>query len=138
MILTRGAAFLMTAVATFLATVQPTAATGKINGSQADHRPLALVEQMKDSPLKERLLRCADAPIRKTLFSIGHRGAPLGFPEHTLEGYRAAAEMGAGIVECDVTFTSDKELVCRHALAGLLRGCRPQPWRRHVRLCQAR
>ena len=23
--------------------------------------------------------------------------------------------MGAGIVECDVTFTKDKELVCRHA-----------------------
>ena len=23
--------------------------------------------------------------------------------------------MGAGIVECDVTFTKDKQLVCRHA-----------------------
>jgi len=23
--------------------------------------------------------------------------------------------MGAGIVECDVTFTKDKELICRHA-----------------------
>jgi glycerophosphoryl diester phosphodiesterase len=27
--------------------------------------------------------------------------------------------MGAGIVECDVTFTSDKELVCRHSQADL-------------------
>ena len=37
------------------------------------------------------------------------------FPEHTVESYTAAARMGAGIVECDVTFTKDKELVCRHA-----------------------
>ena len=37
------------------------------------------------------------------------------FPEHTVESNRAAAGMGAGILECDVTFTSDKELVCRHA-----------------------
>jgi glycerophosphoryl diester phosphodiesterase len=39
----------------------------------------------------------------------------LQFPEHTRESYEAAARMGAGIVECDVTFTKDKELVCRHA-----------------------
>ena len=25
------------------------------------------------------------------------------------------AQMGAGVLECDVTFTKDKELVCRHA-----------------------
>jgi glycerophosphoryl diester phosphodiesterase len=37
------------------------------------------------------------------------------FPEHTKESYEAAVRMGAGIVECDVTFTKDKELVCRHA-----------------------
>merc|ERR1739841_313762 len=27
--------------------------------------------------------------------------------------------MGAGIVECDVTFTNDKELVCRHSQCDL-------------------
>jgi glycerophosphoryl diester phosphodiesterase len=37
------------------------------------------------------------------------------FPEHTRESYEAAAKMGAGVLECDVTFTKDKELVCRHA-----------------------
>jgi glycerophosphoryl diester phosphodiesterase len=47
-------------------------------------------------------------------WSIGHRGASLHFPEHTKEGYTAAADMGAGIIECDVTFTKDQELVCRH------------------------
>lgn len=47
-------------------------------------------------------------------FSIGHRGACLQFPEHTLESYKASAVQGAGVIECDVTFTKDKQLVCRH------------------------
>ncbi|CRK76093.1 hypothetical protein NIG5292_02150 [Nereida ignava] len=29
-------------------------------------------------------------------FSIGHRGAPMQFPEHTVESNRAAALMGGG------------------------------------------
>ena len=41
------------------------------------------------------------------------------FPEHTKESYEAAAKMGAGIVECDVTFTKDRELVCRHSQCDL-------------------
>ena len=87
-------------------------------------RPFFLVDQMKDSPLKEKLLTCAaeieeGKPVAKSLFSIGHRGAPLQFPEHTVESYKAAARMGAGILECDVTFTKDKELVCRHSQSDL-------------------
>lgn len=78
-------------------------------------RPLYLVDQMEPSPLKDKLLSCAADPVKRTDFSIGHRGAPLQFPEHTVESYVAAARMGAGILECDVTFTSDKQLVCRHA-----------------------
>lgn len=78
-------------------------------------RPLALVDAMSDGPLKSRLLACAGDPVRKTDFSIGHRGAALQFPEHSVQSYRAAARMGAGIVECDVTFTKDHALVCRHA-----------------------
>ncbi|MBL8259343.1 MAG: glycerophosphodiester phosphodiesterase [Candidatus Competibacteraceae bacterium] len=70
---------------------------------------------MENGPLKQRLLACANLPFRRTDFSIGHRGACMQFPEHTKESYEAAAHMGAGIVECDVTFTKDKELVCRHA-----------------------
>jgi glycerophosphoryl diester phosphodiesterase len=34
------------------------------------------------------------------------------YPEHTIESYKAAALMGAGIIECDVTFTKDLELIC--------------------------
>jgi glycerophosphoryl diester phosphodiesterase len=82
---------------------------------QVGPRPYYLVEQLADGPLKSRLQSCADKPLRKTDFSIGHRGAALQFPEHTTESYEAAARMGAGIVECDVTFTKDRELVCRHA-----------------------
>ena len=78
-------------------------------------RPSFLIDKMEEGPLKDRLMACSAKPVERTLFSIGHRGAPLQFPEHTRESYMAAAKMGAGIIECDVTFTSDKQLVCRHA-----------------------
>ena len=82
---------------------------------QVGPRPYYLIDQLADGPLKSRLQACAAKPLRRTDFSIGHRGAALQFPEHTKESYEAAARMGAGIVECDVTFTKDRELVCRHA-----------------------
>ena len=88
---------------------------------QLGPRPFYLVERMDDSALKRRLQACA-REIREyqpTDFSIGHRGAPLQFPEHTRESYEAAARMGAGMLECDVTFTGDKALVCRHAQCDL-------------------
>ena len=78
-------------------------------------RPAFLIDAMPESALKSKLAACSDVePIRST-FSIGHRGAAMMFPEHTEQSYRAAARMGAGILECDVTFTADKQLVCRHA-----------------------
>lgn len=82
-------------------------------------RPFFLVDDMDQSPLKNTLSQCEKGPFKTTDFSIGHRGAPLQFPEHTEESYRAAATMGAGILECDVTFTNDKELVCRHSQCDL-------------------
>ena len=78
-------------------------------------RPFYLVNDMDDSPLKDELLACKGQTPSKTDFSIAHRGAPLQFPEHTYDGYVASAQMGAGILECDVAFTNDGELVCRHA-----------------------
>ena len=86
---------------------------------QLGPRPFFLVNDMDDSALKEKLASCEKGPFKKTSFSIGHRGAGLQFPEHTKESYMAAAKMGAGIVECDVTFTRDKELVCRHSQCDL-------------------
>ena len=82
---------------------------------QLGPRPFYLVEGMDEGKLKDRLLQCKDGPFYRSDFSIGHRGAALQFPEHTKEAYEAGARMGAGIVECDVTFTKDGELVCRHA-----------------------
>ena len=83
---------------------------------QLGPRPFFLVDDMADSPLKNQLKQCAQrGNFTPRDWSIGHRGAALQFPEHTVESYTAAARMGAGIVECDVTFTKDKELVCRHA-----------------------
>ncbi len=86
-----------------------------ITNIQLGPRPFFLVSDMAESPLKAKLQSCSNGPFQKTHFSIGHRGAPLMFPEHTKESYEAAARMGAGILECDVTFTKDKQLVCRHA-----------------------
>jgi len=81
---------------------------------QLGPRPFYLIQGMDPSPLKSRLLKCQNGPFRRTGFSIAHRGAPLQFPEHTQEAYEAGARMGAGVVECDVTFTKDGQLVCRH------------------------
>lgn len=78
-------------------------------------RAAFLVDEMAPGRLKQRLQACLGREQRRTDFSIGHRGAPLQFPEHTRESYLAAWRMGAGILECDVTFTKDKALVCRHS-----------------------
>ena len=81
---------------------------------QLGPRPFYLVEGMGEGKLKDRLMQCRNGPFYQSDFSIGHRGAALQFPEHTKESYEAAARMGAGIIECDVTFTKDGQLVCRH------------------------
>jgi len=82
-------------------------------------RPLQLASTLSADSLRARLQECATDPPRRTEFSIAHRGAPLQYPEHTREGYIAAARMGAGIIECDVTFTADRNLVCRHSQCDL-------------------
>jgi len=84
-------------------------------------RPAYLVNDMDEGPLKATLKQCNTNHFDRSDFSIGHRGAPLGYPEHTVESYQAAAKMGAGIVECDVTFTKDQQLVCRHSQCDLHR-----------------
>jgi glycerophosphoryl diester phosphodiesterase len=94
--------------------------TGMTAVAQLGPRPFYLVGEMRESPLRRELERCAEQPFFvKSDFSIGHRGAALQLPEHTKEGYEAAARMGAGILECDVTFTADRQLVCRHAQCDL-------------------
>ena len=82
---------------------------------QLGPRPFYLVEGMDEGKLKDRLMQCKDGPFYRTDFSIAHRGAAMQFPEHSDVSYTAGARMGAGIVECDVAFTQDGELVCRHS-----------------------
>lgn len=88
--------------------------------NQLGPRAFYLLNDMDEGKLKDALKQCESRPFyRKTDFSIGHRGAPMQFPEHTKESYEAAAKMGAGVLECDVTFTKDRELVCRHSQCDL-------------------
>lgn len=117
------------AIAGAIAILSPLAVSAGQNGNnnhnpgihnvQLGPRPYFLVNDMQDSKLKTELQECSEGPFHKTNFSIGHRGAALQFAEHTKQSYEAAARMGAGIVECDVTFTKDKELVCRHSQCDL-------------------
>jgi glycerophosphoryl diester phosphodiesterase len=101
-------------------TVHPYAKpTSIIKNVQVGVRPYYLVNNMTDSPLKQKLQSCSENILTPSLFSISHRGAALQFPEHTVEGRAAAARQGAGIIECDVTFTKDKQLVCRHSQCDL-------------------
>ena len=45
---------------------------------------------------------------------IAHRGAQSLFPEHTMEGYKKAIELGADFIEPDLVMTKDGHLVVRH------------------------
>lgn len=51
----------------------------------------------------------ASAPI-----VIGHRGASGYLPEHTLESYALAIELGADYIEPDLVMTKDGHLIARH------------------------
>ena len=107
----------MKAALSILATLTATTAIAETQAPAITYgpRPAYLISQMDDGPLKDQLMACEGQTPAVSKFSIGHRGAPLMFPEHTVESNVAAAQMGAGILECDVTFTADLELVCRHA-----------------------
>ncbi len=120
----------ITAILALIPTLAPVALAdheGKNKAKRGGHsvqlgpRPFYLVDKMSEGRLKRKLAKCAANTKRYKHhdFSIGHRGAALQFPEHTKESYEAAHRMGAGILECDVTFTSDGELVCRHAQCDL-------------------
>jgi glycerophosphoryl diester phosphodiesterase len=45
---------------------------------------------------------------------IGHRGAAGYLPDHTLEGYALAIELGADYIEPDLVATKDGHLIARH------------------------
>jgi glycerophosphoryl diester phosphodiesterase len=53
--------------------------------------------------------RSAKAPL-----VIGHRGASGYLPDHTLESYALAIELGADFIEPDLVMTKDGHLIARH------------------------
>jgi glycerophosphoryl diester phosphodiesterase len=60
------------------------------------------------------LMLFASAAAASRPLIIGHRGASGHRPEHTLAGYRLAAEMGADFIEPDLVSTKDGVLIARH------------------------
>jgi glycerophosphoryl diester phosphodiesterase len=59
----------------------------------------------------------ADAPApqnERAALIIAHRGASGALPEHTLEAYVRAIELGADFIEPDLVMTRDGVLVARH------------------------
>ena len=56
----------------------------------------------------------ASAVTETTPIVIAHRGASGYRPEHTLEAYQLAVEMGADYIEPDLVITSDGVLIARH------------------------
>lgn len=54
------------------------------------------------------------APLVERPIVIAHRGASSYLPEHTIEGYRLAVQMGVDFIEQDLFLTSDGVLVARH------------------------
>ncbi len=54
-----------------------------------------------------------EIPIRE-LFIIGHRGAPMAFPENTIASFERALELGANGLEVDLCLTKDRKLVVFH------------------------
>jgi len=67
----------------------------------------ARVEQL------EKILLKFKTPKKNPLV-IGHRGASGYRPEHTLEAYTLAIEMGADFIEPDLVSTKDGVLIARH------------------------
>jgi glycerophosphoryl diester phosphodiesterase len=57
---------------------------------------------------------CSDSEEFPKPLVVGHRGASGYLPEHTLESYTRAIEMGADFIEPDLVSTQDGVLIVRH------------------------
>jgi glycerophosphoryl diester phosphodiesterase len=68
---------------------------------------------MRSLPLLLLMLAASTAAASRPII-IAHRGASGHRPEHTLEGYRLASEMGADYIEPDLVSTKDGVLIARH------------------------
>ena len=81
------------ACASLAAALLPSAALARDNGANRPNNP----QNAKSRPLV-----------------IGHRGTAGYLPEHTLESYALAIELGADYIEPDLVATQDGHLIARH------------------------
>ena len=83
---------------------------------QLGPRPFYLVDRMRPGPLKDAPREMHGRAVPDAPISPSGTAAPRCSSRSTPRSpTRPRRVMGAGIVECDVTFTSDGDLVCRHA-----------------------
>lgn len=59
-------------------------------------------------------LKIPDTVARRKQIIIAHRGASYHLPEHSLEAYRLALELGTDYIEPDIVATKDGELIAMH------------------------
>lgn len=52
--------------------------------------------------------------LTKTPLIIGHRGNPTNAPENSISSYLLAIKNGADVIETDIQFTKDKQIVAMH------------------------
>jgi glycerophosphoryl diester phosphodiesterase len=76
-------------------------------------RPFVVILATLSSAILGSLIDTVNAATARPLV-IAHRGASGYRPEHTLESYRLAIEMGADYIEPDLVATRDGHLVARH------------------------
>ncbi|MBL8326608.1 MAG: glycerophosphodiester phosphodiesterase [Rubrivivax sp.] len=74
---------------------------------------LGLAAAMAVAPAPAAATGSGATPLKRPLI-IGHRGASGYLPEHTLEGYAMAIELGADYIEPDLVATKDGHLIARH------------------------
>ena len=76
---------------------------------QLGPRPFYLVDDMDDGPLKTELQHCTEARSSGPTSRSAIAARRCSSPSTPRNPTTAAARMGAGIIECDVTFTKDRQ-----------------------------
>jgi glycerophosphoryl diester phosphodiesterase len=67
---------------------------GKVKRISLGPRPYWLIEQMDEGPLKDRLASCSEKEMKRSDWSISHRGGgTLQFPEHTYDSIMAGVSL---------------------------------------------
>jgi len=66
------------------------------------------------SPHPKKIIRSKTKHKMKKPIIIAHRGACGYLPEHTIEAYQLAIDLGADFIEPDMVFTKDGHLIARH------------------------